>query len=1132
MGKQFDYRIGIDIGIASVGWSVVQVNSKDEPIHIIDLGVRTFDKPEVPKTGESLTKARREARSARRRINRRRHRITRVKYLLARENVIDVEEFLKRYHKAGLPNVYELRVKALDEAISEEDLAQIMLFFAKHRGFKSNRKADRNSDEGGKVLAAITESRKIFQDGGYRTAGEMIYKDELFHTQCPWNGAVMMLTPRNTSGNYSHTLHRDDLVDEIHQIFAAQRAFGNKCATEKIETEYIDIFSSQRSFDEGPGPMAGGKSNPYAMSGFGNMVGYCTLEPKEKRAPKAAFSAELFVALETINHLRIESRYGEVRFLTQEERGHICAEMYKKKELSYAQIRKLIDMPEDSNFLGIRYKIKKSDLTADELRAKKEKTKCVALKSYHAMSAITGADISNCSLEDLFDLFDAIAVTLTDYKSDNTRREKLRGLNLEENVIEALLELDPSDHINLSLKAVRNLIPHLETGVTYNQACVLAGYDFQAKSDVQKSHLLKGPEVNTIINEIANPVVRRSISQTIKVINAIIVKYGTPQAINVELAREMSKNFQERNEIKNAQDENEARNTRIRKLIQETYHIAEPKGQDILKYRLWEEQDGICPYSGEKIPASDIFTGAYEVDHILPYSRTFNDSFANKVLVKAKENQDKGNRIPFEYFGEDIARWDEFESRVFMIYHGKPKGKRLLKKQLSSEEMSEFKTRNLNDTRYIARVIYNLLNDYLEFAPFNHPEKKRHVVAVNGSITAYLRKRWGLGTKDRRTDLHHAKDAVVIACVTSGNIHKITNYVKGRELQYAFNLKLVDEETGEVFSPKDYTREQWDQMFGTKVPYPWPCFKTELDVRMGSDPLEFMRKHSDIFREIDYPEEILEYVRPIFVSRMTNHKVTGAGHKETISSAKYYETDGVAVSKVALDKLKLVKDKESGEYAIEGYFNPESDKLLYDALLKRLIAFDGKAEKAFAEPFYKPRSDGSRGPLVRKVKVVSKMTSGVLVGKGNGIASNGEMVRVDVFKENGKYYLVPIYTADVVAKTLPNKASKAGKPMSEWKIVNDEEFLFSLYPKDLVCVCKKGGIKVTYIDKNQSLLEEEQFLYFGGMDISTASISGCAHDSSFSYRGLGVQTLLTFEKCQVDVLGCISVVGREKRLSF
>ena len=163
--------------------------------------------------------------------------------------------------------------------------------------------------------------------------------------------------------------------------------------------------------------------------------------------------------------------------------------------------------------------------------------------------------------------------------------------------------------------------------------------------------------------------------------------------------------------------------------------------------------------------------------------------------------------------------------------------------------------------------------------------------------------------------------------------------------------------------------------------------------------------------------------------------------------------------------------------------------------------------------------------------IESKQTSGVAVNNSHGIAENGSMVRIDVFRENGKYYFVPIYTADVVKKVLPNKAATKGKIQDVWREVQDKDFVFSLYSRDLIHIVSKRGVKVTPVTGGQ-VIKNEIYSYYIGADISTVSISGISHDSGFKYRGLGIQGLDLIEKCQVDVLGNISVVRHEVRMGF
>lgn len=1136
MGEGFDYRIGLDIGIASVGWAVLQNNSKDEPVHIIDMGVRIFDKAEIPKTGDPLAGPRRDARTTRRRLRRRRHRLERIKWLLQQTGMIEIDSFMERYHSANLPDVYQLRYEALERKLKDEEFAQVLIHIAKHRGFRSTRKAETKEKENGAVLKATNENKKIMEETHYRTVGEMLYKDEAFHMSCPWNEQGYILAPRNKAEDYRHTILRSMLEDEVKTIFTIQRELGNPKATEELEQKYLEIMLSQRSFDLGPGKQPDGTPSPYAMEGFGDRVGKCTFEKDELRGAKGTYTAELFVALQKINHTKLVDSHGNSRNFTEEEREKLIQLLHTRQKIDYAAVRKKLSIGEEYRFNNLNYSSgKKKDSEESETERIKvtEKTQFISMPWYHEYRKRISRELDPLNDSQDEELLNRIGEILTCYKNDDSREKRLKELDLSGEEIEKLLELTPTKFQHISIKAMQKINPYLKEGLTYDKACTKAGYDFRANTENQKLKLLKGQEINAIVNEITNPVVKRSVSQTIKVINAIIQKYGSPQAVNIELAREMSKTFEERRKIEKDNTSRREDNEKVKKEIQEL-GVLNPTGQDIIKYRLWNEQNNICMYSGDKIPLTELFhPGYYDIDHILPYSITFDDSYRNKVLVTAKENRQKGNRTPYEYFGEDEVRWKEFEVRVKTTIRDYKKQQKLLKEHFTEEERLEFKERNLTDTKYITTVIYNLIRQHLELAPYNVPGKKKQVWAVNGTITAYLRRRWGFMQKDRSTDTHHAIDAVVIACCTDGMIQKISRYIKGRELVYSKGFQLVDEETGEVFERSNFSKEQWDREFGVCIPEPWIGFKEELDVRMGTDPLNFLETHRDVRVRLGYPEEIYAKIRPIFVSRMPNHKVTGAAHKDTIRSPRHFkdggavfENGGYVVTRTALENLKLNKNNE-----IEGYYNPESDWLLYDALKKQLLMHGNDPKKAFKEEFHKPKADGTEGPVVRKVKICQKQTSGVYVNGGRGIAENGSMVRIDVFCEKGKYYFVPIYTADVVKNVLPNRAATAHKNYDEWKIVDDKDFVFSLYSRDLVHIRSKKGLKLNCVSGGQ-VVQHEIFSYFTGADIATASVAGIAHDNSFKFRGLGIQNLEKFEKCQVDVLGNISFVKHEKRLGF
>jgi len=133
-----------------------------------------------------------------------------------------------------------------------------------------------------------------------------------------------------------------------------------------------------------------------------------------------------------------------------------------------------------------------------------------------------------------------------------------------------------------------------------------------------------------------------------------------------------------------------------------------------------------------------------------------------------------------------------------------------------------------------------------------------------------------------------------------------------------------------------------------------------------------------------------------------------------------------------------------------------------------------------------------------------------------GIANNGDMVRVDVFSKDKKFYLVPIYLKDFTQGILPNKAATAGKEENDWRVMDDTyQFMFSLFKDDLILVKKKK--------------ESEVFGYFKSMHRGTAAINLDYHDTSDKEEGIGVQSLEIFKKYQVDVLGNYTEVKGEKR---
>lgn len=975
------YAIGFDIGITSVGWAVVALDSEDKPYGIINMGSRVFDAAEQPKTGASLAAPRREARSARRRLRRHQHRLERIRRLLLTENMISQAE-LDTLFAGKLEDIYTLRVKALDAPVSHTEFARILLHIAQRRGFRSNRKSE-TVKEDGELLAAVSKNRALMVEKGYRTVGEMLLQDPLYAA-----------SKRNKGGQYIATVGRDMVAEEVRAIFRAQRQLGQPFASEKLEARYLDILLSQRSFDEGPG-----EGSPYAGSQIERMIGKCTLEDGEQRAAKATYSFEYFTLLQNINHLRL-LRGGEGSPLTPAQREALIALAHKTKELNFSHIRRELAIPADTTFNAVYYK------NTDDAEEAEKKTKFSYLKAYHQMRTAF-----NKLSKNHFDTLtraqkNELGRVLSTYKTSAKIRAALLPAGLSDAELDIAETLSFSKFGHISVKACDKLIPFLEKGMKYDEACAAAGYDFKAHSGRERTQLLH-PTPDDLA-DITSPVVRRAVAQTVKVLNAIIRERGcSPTFINLELAREMAQDFTERNQAKKSMDDNRARNERLMERIRTEYGKEHPTGQDLVKLKLWEEQHGECAYSQKHISIEHLFEPDYaEVDHIIPYSISFDDGYKNKILVLAEENRNKGNRLPLQYLQgkrrEDFIVWVENTIR------STPKKQRLLKEKLTSEDEKQFKERNLQDTKTMARFLLNYIGDHLAFADFAAGRKK-HITAVNGAVTSYMRKRWGISKIRENGDLHHAVDALVIACTTDGMIQQVSRYAALRECEYVQTeggSLAVSVHTGEVLK---------------SFPYPWPEFRRELEARLGDDPRRaVISQRFPVYLNNDIP------VRKLFVSRMPRRKVTGAAHKETIKSPKALQ-DGVVVTKRPLTILKLDKNGE-----IANYYMPQSDRLLYEALKEQLMKYGGEGAKAFTQPFHKPKSDGTPGPIVNKVKLCEPTTLHVPVLKGTGVADNDSMVRIDVFYVEGEgYYFVPIYIADTLKKELPSKACVAFKPYED-----------------------------------------------------------------------------------------------------
>lgn len=1119
------YRLGLDVGIKSVGWCVLECDENGEPIQINALNSRIFDAAEQPKTGASLAEPRRNARGLRRRIRRKSFRLERIRKLFS-ENGIELFETqddlicLKDEYKNL--DVVKLRSDALDKKLTEAEFARVLYSLARHRGFKSNKREGAKDSDEGKLLGSIRKSEEEMRESGMRTRGEQLYKKYLMEGK----------PVHNKGGDYSMCVSRDILVKEIELLFEKQKEFGNNFATDENKEKYLDIFLSQRNFDEGPG-----KGSQYTGS---HDVKKCEIYRDEDVAAKGTYTSEWATIYQKINNLSIICG-GDRRRLSNEER-QIAVELAKKVDkVTYKAFRKAIKLDDDYRFSALNYsEKKKSDKKKNEGESKSDVVEINdvvdSLACEDKGDFITAKNSNkivkalNDNLKSDVELIDEIAEICTKYKSENLFRNaiaesKIIGGRLDEETIEKLSKIDMKGYGHLSLHVLREILPYLEEGMVYSDAMQKAGHN-HSEHNFEKQKYLGTKEVYDAIGGVTSPVVKRALSQTVKVIDAVIRQYGSPYAINIELARDMSMSKDERDKLKKENDARAAKNEAIRENIAKLN--AMPNSTNVLKYKLYEEQDHKCAYSMETLDINHLFEdGYYEIDHIIPYSRSFDDSFNNKVLVLKRENQNKRNSTPVEYF-ERIGRdYDEVLAFWKAVYQKRNRKKLefLQKKEINE---SEWKNRALNDTRYASRMLANLIKDYLLFDE-KSKEKYGRVETVKGAITSYLRRFWGVQKIREDGDKHHAVDAAIIACVTPKTKNKIERYNQIKESRKMRNGQYVLED-GEICD-SDY----YDKNSHLVLPYPYKEFINELDARVMDEPVLMQNK----LRLLGFNENYLMNAKPFVVSRMTSRKAKGCINEATVFSSKYadnkYPTvcDGnnVIVKRTALANLKLDKNGE-----INGYFQPEGDVALYNALKQRLVEFDGDAKKAFATPIRKPCNSG-QGNIVRTVKTYETYTGGgMLLEKNKGIVKNDGMIRVDLYSKDGKYFGVPVYVADLYRGELPKRAATANKPQNEWREMDDTyTFEMSIYQDDLLRIESKKGIElkkkkdVENSAKATSKTITDDFVYFIGFNRSTASIE--VEDTTGCYRrdGIGTQNIGKITKCEIDVLGNVQEIKKRPK---
>lgn len=631
---------------------------------------------------------------------------------------------------------------------------------------------------------------------------------ELYFKKITVGQALMQRIKENPNASLKNTVYyRQDYLDEFERIWETQSIYHKELTPElKREIRDIIIFyqrnlKSQKGlinlceFEKGEIEIE--IDGKYHRKSIGHRV-----------CPKSSPLFQEFKIWQILNNLVVEnSETNEKWTLTLEEKQILFNELSTKDKLKKSEVLKLL------------YKnYRELDLNYKELEG--NRTIATLLKACETIIPITGHNEYNFSKmrsQDIYDVIDRIfgaaginsdfirfdseaqdiekepmyrlwhlIYSYTDDKSKSGNESLIRkiaqktGMDTDCARIFASITFQ-EDYGSLSSKAIAKILPHLKDGNSYDKACAYAGYRHSVRSITTEERITKEYRQQLELlprNSLRNPVVEKILNQMINVVNAIVTEYGKPDEIRIELARELKSNAQEREKMTIAISDANKRNEKIRKILHDSpFNIANPSRNDILRYRLYEElkENGFKTlYSNTYISQEELFSNKFDIEHIIPQSRLFDDSYSNKTLEARDVNIEKGNSTAYDYIANkfDENSLQEYKNRIDSLYKkgviGKTKRDKLL---MQGKDIPEnFIDRDLRNTQYISKKACEILE---ELVPY--------VVATSGNITDRLRQDWELidVMQELNWDKYKALGLTHTIVNREGKeIHRITDWTK------------------------------------------------------------------------------------------------------------------------------------------------------------------------------------------------------------------------------------------------------------------------------------------------------------------------------------------------------------------
>ena len=1027
-----DLVLGLDIGIGSVGVGILNKVTGE----IIHKNSRIF-----PAAQAENNLVRRTNRQGRRLTRRKKHRRVRLNRLFEESGLIT--DFTKISINL---NPYQLRVKGLTDELSNEELFIALKNMVKHRGISY---LDDASDDGnssvGDYAQIVKENSKQLET---KTPGQIQLERYQTYGQLRGDFTVEKDGKKHRLINvFPTSAYRSEAL----RILQTQQEF-NPQITDEFVNRYLEILTGKRKYYHGPGNEKSRTDyGRYRTNGetldniFGILIGKCTFYPEEFRAAKASYTAQEFNLLNDLNNLTVPT---ETKKLSKEQKNQIINYVKNEKAMGPAKLFKYIAKLLSCDVADIKgYRIDKSG-----------KAEIHTFEAYRKMKTLETLDIEQMDRETL----DKLAYVLT----LNTEREGIQEAlehefadgSFSQKQVDELVQFRKANSSifgkgwhNFSVKLMMELIPELyET--SEEQMTILTRLGKQKTTS--SSNKTKYIDEKLLTEEIYNPVVAKSIRQAIKIVNAAIKEYGDFDNIVIEMARETNED-DEKKAIQKIQKANKDEKDAAMLKAANQYNgkaelphsVFHGHKQLATKIRLWHQQGERCLYTGKTISIHDLINNPnqFEVDHILPLSITFDDSLANKVLVYATANQEKGQRTPYQALDSMDDAWSFRELKAF-VRESKTLSNKKKEYLLTEEDISKFDVRkkfierNLVDTRYASRVVLNALQEH-----FRAHKIDTKVSVVRGQFTSQLRRHWGI-EKTRDTYHHHAVDALIIAASSQLNLWKKQ---KNTLVSYSED-QLLDIETGELISDDEYKESVF------KAPYQHfvdtlkskefedsILFSYQVDSKFNrkiSDATIYATRQAKVGKDKADETYVLGKIKDIYTQ--DGYDAFMKIYKKDKSKFLMYRHDPQTFEKVIEPILENYPNKQMNEKGKEGPCNP---------FLKY------KEEQGYIRKYSKK----GNGPEIKSLKYYdSKLGNHIDITPKD---SNNKVVlqslkpwRTDVYfnKNTGKYEILGLKYSDMQFEKGTGKYSISKEQYENIKVREgvdeNSEFKFTLYKNDLL----------------------------------------------------------------------------------